>query len=156
MEIGTAFKFLHIATMVTAVTLALGPSLVGDAMVAAGDVAGTRAFVARMGVFERAIPALFVIGAAFGLLAAATIGFDLLAPWLLIAYALFLTTMGIQMSVGARWRRRLGAILATVGPVAVSPALAEVGSAAAGRLAYWYTAAATALIIFDMVAKPFS
>jgi hypothetical protein len=156
MEIGILCKFLHIATMVTAVTLALGPAVIGDAMVAAGDVAGTRAFMGRMGFFERAIPALFVAGAVFGLLAAATIGFNLLAPWLVIAYALFASTMAIQMGIGARWRRRLGATLAAVGPVAVSAELAEVGTEAAGRIAYWYTAAATVLIIFDMVAKPFS
>jgi uncharacterized membrane protein len=157
MEIGMAFKFLHVATMFASVTLALGPALIGDRLVAAGDVVATRAFLGRMRVFERLIPLLFVLGAAFGLTAAVTIGFPLTAPWLLIAYVLFISVMGLQMSIGMRWRAALARTLAAATPgVDHSPALADVGRALAGRLVYGWTALATVLIVFDMIVKPLS
>ncbi len=157
MEFGIVFKFLHISTMITAVTLALGPSLVFDRLAASGDVLATRAFLARMAVFDRFIGALFVLGALFGLLAATAIGFNLLAPWLVIAYLIFVSVMVLQVTVGRRWRGSLAHTVSAVpAGTAHSTELAIIGSAAAGKLLYWYTAAATAVIVFDMVAKPLS
>jgi len=68
--------------LIAAVTLALGPSFVFDRVAASGDVVATRAFLSRMAIFDRLIPGLFVTGAVFGLLAAATIGFNLLGDGL--------------------------------------------------------------------------
>jgi hypothetical protein len=156
-EIGVVFKFLHISTMIAAVTLALGPSYIFDRVAASGDVPATRAYLARMGIFDRVIPGLFVTGALFGLLAAATIGFDLLAPWLDIAYALFVGMMAMHATVGSRWRMSLGRTLASVpAGAAISPEVATVASATVGKVLYWVTALATVIIIYDMVAKPFS
>jgi hypothetical protein len=157
LEIGIVFKFLHISTMIAAVTLALGPSFVFDRVAASGDVLATRAFLSRMAIFDRLIPGLFVSGAVFGLLAAVTIGFDLLEPWLVVAYVLFIGMMGMHATVGSRWRAALGRSLAAVpAGVASSPEVAGVASAAVGQVLYWVTAGATLLIVFDMVAKPFS
>ncbi len=157
MEIGVVFKFLHITTMFAAVTLALGPSYVFDRVASSGDVLATRAFLSRMTIFDRLIPGLFVTGALLGLLAAATIGFDLLAPWLLAAYVLFGLMMAMHGTVGRRWRTTLGRTLAAVpAGAATSPDVASVASATAGKVIYWVTAAVTVIIVFDMVAKPFS
>jgi len=157
MELGIVFTFLHISTMITAVTLALGPSFAFERVASSGDVLATRIFVGRMAGFERHIPLFFMAGAIFGLLAAATIGFDLLAPWLVLAYVLFAGIMVLQLTVGSRWRTALSGTLSAV-PVGVttSPALAEVASARVGQLVYWATVAGTVVIVFDMVAKPFS
>ncbi len=157
MEIGVIFKFLHISTMFAAVTLALGPSYVFDRVAGSGDVLATRAFLSRMTIFDRLIPGLFVTGALLGLLAAATIGFDLVAPWLLVAYVLFVGMMAMHGTVGRRWRTTLARTLAAVpAGAATSPDIAIVGSATAGKVVYWVTAAVTVIIVFDMVAKPFS
>lgn len=157
MEIGVVFKFLHISTMIAAVTLALGPSFVFDRVAASGDVIATRAFLSRMAIFDRLIPGLFVTGALFGLLAAATIGFNLLAPWLVIAYTLFVGMLAMHGTVGSRWRMALGRTLAAVpAGAATSPDVATVASATVGKVLYWVTAAVTVITVFDMVAKPFS
>jgi hypothetical protein len=156
-EIGIAFKFLHISTMIAAVTLALGPSFVFDRVAASGDVVATRAFLSRMAIFDRLIPGLFVTGAVFGLLAAATIGFNLLAPWLVVAYTVFVGMMAMHATVGSRWRASLGRTLASVpAGAAISPDVATVAAATVGKVVYWVTAVATVTIVFDMVAKPFS
>jgi hypothetical protein len=157
MEVGVVFKFLHISTMFAAVTLALGPSYVFDRVASSGDVLATRAFLSRMTIFDRLIPGLFVTGALLGLLTAATIGFNLLAPWLLVAYVLFVFIVALQATVGSRWRASLWRSLAAVPDgVATSPEVAVVAGAAIGKVLYWITAGGTAIIVFDMVAKPFS
>ncbi len=157
MDLGIAFKFLHISTMIAAVTLALGPSLAFDRVSASGDVPATRAFLTRMAIFDRLIPGLFLGGALFGLLAAATIGFNLLAPWLLVAYVLFIGVMAMHATVGSRWRADLGRSIAVL-PAGVesSPELATLASATVGKVIYWVTALVTVVTVFDMVAKPFS
>lgn len=157
MEIGTVFKFLHISTMIAAVTLALGPSYVFDRVAASGDVLATRAFLSRMAIFDRLIPGFFVTGAVLGLLAAATIGFNLLAPWLVVAYVLFIGMMGMHATVGNRWRTALGRVAAAVpAGTATSPDLATIASATVGKIVYWTTVVVTVITVYDMVAKPFS
>jgi hypothetical protein len=157
LEIGTVFKFLHISTMIAAVTLALGPSYVFDRVAATGDVVATRVFLTRMAIFDRLIPGFFVTGAVLGLLAAATIGFDLLAPWLVVAYVLFIGVMGMHATFGNRWRAALGRAAAAVpAGTATSPDLATIASATTGKVVYWTTVIVTVVIVYDMVAKPFS
>lgn len=75
----------------------------------------------------------------------------------MIAYVLFASTTGLQMTVGGRWRQQLGRVLATASVNGGrSPELATVGRALSGPVAYWWTAVGTVMIVFDMIAKPFS
>jgi hypothetical protein len=155
--LGIAFKFLHVATMFSAVTLSVAPSLILERIAASGDVRVTRGFLDRTAFLERLVPASFLLGALFGLLTAVTIGFDLLAPWLLIAYGLFAGISLLQATLGATWRRSLARSVATTGTGdATSAALVQAAGSLAGRVVNWFTAASVGLIVFDMVVKPLS
>lgn len=90
--------YLHIITMFTAVSLAAGSSI----LLLIGARRGDRALVASLtGLsLDRIIPPLYVVGGLFGIATGLTFGYNLLAPWMLIAYVLFagLAGMGILYS----------------------------------------------------------
>ena len=85
----SAFLLLHIVTMFTVVALHSGPQILTLAAARTGQstaVAGIASMYARTG---RAVPPLGIAGLLFGIATGLTGGFNLLAPWLLIAYGLF-------------------------------------------------------------------
>jgi len=102
----------------------------------------------------RFIPLLFGLGGILGLLAAIVAGYNLLAPWLVIAYVLF---VGLSVSGGALsgpTAQRIGKI---VGPAPDGPLPTE----ALPLVQRFYRVEAfeislLVLIVFDMVVKPFS
>lgn len=88
--LSSALLFLHIATMFTVVVIHSGPQILVLAAARTGQsaaVVGIAGMYARTG---RAVPPLGILGLLFGIATALTGGFNLLAPWLLIAYGLFL------------------------------------------------------------------
>lgn len=147
--LSSAFLVLHILTMFVVVALHSGPQIL--ILVAARTrqptvVAGIAEMYARSG---RAVPPLGILGGAFGVATAVTGGFNLLAPWLLIAYGLF-------------------ALLVVYGSVVSVPYIARLGKAVRENwadqealLGRRLTAIAAVdaliyvLIIGDMVVKPF-
>lgn len=83
------FLLLHIVTMFVVVAFHSGPQILTLVAARTGQgtvVAGVASMYARSG---RAVPPLGIAGALFGIAAGLTGGFNLLAPWLLIAYGLF-------------------------------------------------------------------
>lgn len=83
------FVVLHVVTMFIVVALHSGPQILVFVAARTGQlsaVAGIAGMYARSG---RAVPPLGLAGAFFGFGAALTGGYDLLAPWLLLAYGLF-------------------------------------------------------------------
>lgn len=87
--LSSALLFLHILTMFTVVVIHSGPQILVLAAARTGQpaaVVGIAGMYARTG---RAVPPLGILGLLFGLATALSGGFNLLAPWLLIAYALF-------------------------------------------------------------------
>lgn len=96
----------------------------------------------------RAVPPLGILGALFGLAAGLLLGFNLLAPWLLIAYGLFALIVLFGGIVSVPYITRLGAA-------------AREGDATYDELAAGFAAIVLVdaliyvLIVADMVLKPF-
>lgn len=87
--LSSAFLLLHIVTLFAVVALHSGPQILTLVAARTGQstvVAGIASLYARSG---RAVPPLGILGALFGIATGLAGGFNLLAPWLLIAYGLF-------------------------------------------------------------------
>ncbi len=141
---------LHIGTMFAVVALHSGPQILILVSARTGQpaaVAGIAGAYARSG---RAVPPLGIAGVLFGIATALAGAFNLLAPWLLIAYALF-------------------GLIVVYGAAIVVPYIAGLGEAARearptyealiGRrlsVIVAIDALIYVLIIADMVLKPFS
>ena len=142
--------YLHIITMFTAVTVVMGAGIL-TLIGAAGGNRSTVAAITSLPIPRLAGP-LYSLGGLFGLATAFVFGYNLLAPWLVIAYVLFvlLTALGIRVS---------GPLFERTHAVATDPAASpEVFSQAMSRFRMdaGVTLAGIALIIADMVFKPFS
>lgn len=107
MDLFLTFKFLHIAAMFFAVAGALFAEIGVHAIARRGDVVGLRSLAPVLEGLGKGIPLLFMTGLVFGLLAAWTGQFNLLAPWLLIAYGLFAFAMALGSLVSEPWAKRV-------------------------------------------------
>jgi len=142
--------YLHILAIFTAVTVVMGAGI----LVLIGARGGNRSVVAAITSLPipRLAGPLYSIGGLFGLATAFVFGYNLLAPWLIIAYVLFaiLTAMGIRIS---------GPIFERTHAVASDPAASNelFGQAMSRfRMDAAVTLVGIALIVADMVFKPFS
>jgi hypothetical protein len=149
--------FVHITVMFTAITVGFGGGLVMRMAYMTGQVAAVRGVGMALARLSPWIPILFIVGGVFGLLTAITWGiYSLTAPWLLIAYALFIAAMAIGILENAPWGKRMGALLAQTpdGPLTpeVKAMFTETRVVVLTIVDYLIVAA----IIFDMVVKPFS
>ena len=81
--------FLHVMTMFVAVALSLGGSIFLVMAIRTGRTEVVRSFGSSTRSVVRIIPLLFVLGGIIGLITAIALQFNLLAPWLIIAYVLF-------------------------------------------------------------------
>jgi hypothetical protein len=150
------FKFLHIAVMFAAVAIALGPELVLRGIGRSRDVRVIRAGYSLAERIGRAIPPLFFTGLIFGLLTAWVGGMNFLAPWLLIAYGLFIVATILGARVTAPHVSHVAALAARSPDEAPST---ELATAMAGRRADVLFAVDAIIIlafVFDMVVKPFT
>lgn len=146
------FKYLHIVTMFTAVTLMFGGELLFHLIRRTGDVDALRRFLDVVFPVFRIGVGLLTLGVVFGLLAAITIGFDLTARWLLLAYALIGAIYALGFGVGVPYFERARRTLRTAprDGDAVRRALADrrgMWDLVLGALLY-------AAIIYVMVVKP--
>ena len=102
------------------------------------------------------IPILFMAGGVLGLLTAVDFGFDVLSPWLLIAYVLFTGAMLIGVFEDRPRGIRMGSLLAQTPDGPLTPELRAMFTGprvVAFAIANYVVIGA---IIFDMVVKPFS
>ena len=156
MSLGLTLLFLHITTMIGAVAFSYGPGTVLFLTVRTRQYAVARALILATAPIERLLPAFYVVGGLFGLATAINFGFNLLAPWLVIAYVLFVVATGTGATVHARYHRRLERLFAGAaeGPISeeVAIALADPRERTAVLMDY----VVIVLILFDMVVKPFS
>jgi hypothetical protein len=100
-------KFLHIATMFTAVAATVFPEVILHLVANTRDA---RAIATAAHVAERigkVVPALFIGGAIFGLLAAWAGEMNFLAPWLIASYVLFVTAIVVGALFSDPWVGRL-------------------------------------------------
>jgi len=143
---------LHILTMFVAVTLAAGTLLF--VLVAARTGRTPAALEIAALPTQRFIPPAFILGGLFGLATGLAFGYNLLAPWLVIAYVLFVaaTVWGIRVTSPAM--RRLAKVAGAEGEAADA---GDVERMLGRRLTIdaGFTFLVIGLIILDMVVKPF-
>ena len=147
--LSSAFVVLHVLSMFLVVALHSGPQILVFVAARTGQlpaVAGIAGMYARSG---RAVPPLGIAGAVFGFGAALAGGFNLLAPWLLIAYALFGALIVYGGSVSAPYIVRLSDVILQDRP--------DRDALLGRRLTVILSIDALiyVLIIADMVLKPF-
>ncbi len=150
------FKYLHILTMFSAVGVSFGTSILTRRVSHSGNVNAIKTVFGLAKPLGQAVPILFLIGLAFGLLTAAATPWDFFKPWLLIAYALMAIALGVSGAIVAPWSARVGK--ATAMNQGDTPS-AELQAATADRridTAFWITNSVIVLLVFDMVFKPFS
>jgi hypothetical protein len=149
------FVFLHIATMFTAVTLTIGPTVLLRRIGKSGDVSAIRRSFAMAAPIIKAAPALYGLGAALGIVAIFTNGFDPFQPFLLIAYGLFVLATFVGIRFNAPWFARVSEAAANSPDAAPSPELAAELESPISRFLDWFDPILILLFIFDMVVKPF-
>jgi hypothetical protein len=147
--------YLHIFTMFVAVALSFGSVLMLHRVAATGNVAAIRTLFGAATPIARLIPMIFGAGMLFGIIAAIMMGFNLLAPWLLIAYGLSIVSSIIGGAVTGRWAANVTKAAAMTADEAASPELQVLLNDRRASQALWINLAVIALIVFDMVAKPF-
>jgi hypothetical protein len=155
MSLGLLLLFLHITTMIAAATVSYGPALMFHLARRTNQVATIRAFAAPT-VLGPAIPILYVIGGLFGLFTAINFGFNLLAPWLVIAYAQWVVAMLTGVAIHRPFSLRAFAALSAAPDGPVGPDVAAVLDEPRERAAYWLDYLIILGLLFDMVVKPFS
>lgn len=142
--------------MFTAVAVALGPELLLRSIGRSGDVRAIRTGYTLAHRLGKAIPPLFFAGLILGLLTAWSGGFNFFAPWLLIAYVLFV----IATIVGARFTTphiaQVAAIAGESPDDSPSSELATVLASNRGDALFVIDALLIVAFVFDMVIKPFS
>ena len=148
--------FLHIVSMFAAVAASYGPLAMLQLAIRHGETQTVRGVTSSARVITLSIPFFYVIGAIFGVLAALNANYNLLAPWLLIAYVLFIVLMVVGAAVIGPWAERIGKIAATSPDGPFSPELQAVVDDQRVKLVRGIDGGAVVLLIFDMVVKPFS
>lgn len=150
------FVFFHVATMFTAVAFALGPSYLLQRIARMADVPTIRhSFAIGVPLFKM-IPVLYMAGAALGILAIFTNGLNPFAPFLLIAYALFIIATVVGITQNGPWFERVIKLLAESPDDAKSPALAAALEDPRMKLVDWFDRFLILAFVFDMIVKPFS
>lgn len=146
--------FLHISVMFAGVALAYGGNIYLLAALRGDNSQGVRAMTQAAKAVGKFVPVLFLSAGLFGLLTAIVNGYNLLTPWLIIAYVLFAVLTVLGAGFTAPTIERLGEAVAT----APDGALPD-GVAVIKRRYYWievFEFGFLFLVIFDMVVKPFS
>jgi uncharacterized membrane protein len=151
------FKALHILSMFVMVTIEIGAEFLYAFAISRRDVPAL-ATVHRLLEQARAGPVsvvALVSGVAFGLLTAATGGFDFVDGWLIAAYvlvALFLVTTSLYLRRALKLGR--AAVEAEAGRRPVEDVVRDM---VASQALVWFAIDLTvvAAIIADMVLKPF-
>jgi hypothetical protein len=151
------FKALHILSMFAMVTIEIGAEFLYASAISRRDVRAL-ATVHRLLVQARAGPVsvvALVSGVAFGLLTAATGGFDFVDGWLIAAYALvalFLVTTSLNLRGALKLGR--GAVEADAGHRPAEDVVREMVASRCARVVR-HRPPDVAAIIADMVLKPF-
>jgi hypothetical protein len=149
------WTFLHIGVMFTAVGVSVVPELLLHRMAESGDVTGVRSFGRVFQRLGKLIPLLFGLGALLGLAAAYFSHFDLLRPWLIIAYVLFAISAALGGAIQAPWAARLGAAAAQSPADAPSAEFIAVAHDSRSKMANYAVDVIIVVFIVDMVFKPF-
>jgi hypothetical protein len=148
------WKTLHILSMFTAVTLLVGASVFAERVVYSRDVHAIRRIGTALRPLENVGIAMVIVGVVFGIITAVVGPFDLTQAWLVIAYVLVVALFVLGPIESAMLRRVFDA--ARTSPVDAPSTELEAAIANPRRTAItWVSILLYALIIVDMVTKPF-
>jgi hypothetical protein len=149
------FVFLHVLTMFVAIAISGGVELFLMRVAQTRDASTIRAVFELHQKLVRFIPITFMVGLAFGVAAIFVNGFNPFAPWLLLAYPLFVAGILTGAFGVGPWAEGVIAASALSGEGSAA-ALAAAVTSPRGRNAMLLFWAITAAIIFVMVMKPLS
>ena len=138
------WKILHVVSMVGVITLWVGAWVVWDLVARTGDRRALRRVDLKIGF------ALLLIGLVTGFVTAITGGFDLTAPWLLIAYALVLFDLVILRWATVHVARVRAAQDDANADLTVIASSARANATLVVLVPFWV------LLIVDMILKPFA
>jgi hypothetical protein len=150
------FVFLHVATMFTAVAMALGPAYLLQRIGRQADVPTIRRSFALAAPIFKAIPILFTSGAALGIVAIFTNGWNPFEPFLLIAYVMFVMATVVGITMDAPWEKRVTRLAAESPDDAPSPELTAALHDPRMKWVNWFDRLIILAFVFDMIVKPFS
>lgn len=150
------FKFLHIATMFTAVAASIGPSWLLQRVGRSADVPTIRRTFALAAPIFAAIPILFVLGAALGIVTIIANGRGFFEPFLVIAYVMFVMATFVGIRFNTPWFKRVIRLSAESPDAAPSTELTAALHEPQMRWVEWFDRLIIVAFIFDMVIKPFS
>jgi hypothetical protein len=150
------FKVLHILSMFTAVTLLVGEGLFISVAIWRRDVHALAAIIRIAGRRPVVGPLFLLAGIVFGLLTAATGGFDFFNGWLIAAYVLVAALLLFNASppVEALLKLANAAAEAEAGQRPLDQVAHDISTVRPGRL-ITVNVVLFATIIADMVLKPF-
>ena len=156
MSLGLLLVFFHLAFMFTAVSLSYGSQLLLLFAIRSNRTENVRSVTGATQMVGTVVPPLFVIGGLFGLAAAWVFGYPLLAPWLVIAYLAFavLAFSGVRMTGPNYEHLRAATADSVAGPLSAATRTVTDGIAFRGAVALDFSL--LAILVFDMVFKPFS
>ena len=149
------WKFLHILSMFTAVTLLVGISVIGERVIASRDLAAMRRFAELYPPLERLGIVAIVLGIVFGFVTAIVGPWDLTQAWLITAYVIVAALMTLGPLEGKRFARVSEMARRAEG----TEPTGELAALIADPVRRTMTAVSIALyvaIVFVMVVKPFS
>ena len=135
--------FLHIAVMFLAIAVHTGSQLFAWIALRWGPPGSLLGVVQVYGRLGTVVPVLFIVGGLLGLATTIAFGYSLLAPWLVIAYVGFVVAAAYASRVSAPTINGLGGDAAAIDMNRVQLVIAG-------------DAAIVAILIADMVFKPFS
>jgi hypothetical protein len=157
MEPFIVFKYLHIVSMFFFVAMALSAEVVTRRVAGTRDVAAIRATVKSVKLLNGPIAGgLLLSGLAFGVLAALTGQMNLLAPWLLLAYAAVVCAAALGFGIADPWVGRLERAADASALDAPSAELVAVIDEPVPRYATFALMFLVAFLVFVMVVKPLS
>jgi uncharacterized membrane protein len=148
--------FLHVATMFIAVAASYGPTAMFLLAVRSNRVESVNAVGRAVGPVVRWIPVLFGVGALFGVLAALVVGYNLLAPWLVISYVLFVIASVIGAAYTNPFTTRFTAAIGSTTEGPLPPAAAAMVRTPTFIAVQLLDFATIISLIAVMVFKPFS
>jgi uncharacterized membrane protein len=148
--------FLHLAFVFAAVAVSYGPTAMFLLAVRSNRVEAVRSVGLAVAPVTRWIALLFIVGGIFGLAAAFVTGYNLLAPWLVISYVLFVVASLIGALYGGPLFQRVGAAIADIPSGPLPPAAANMVKSPVFLAMQVLDFSVILLLILDMVFKPFS
>jgi MFS family permease len=156
MSLTPILLFVHIGLMFGAVMISLGPALVMRIAEQSGQMALVRGVALASKPLGPAIPIAFISGGIFGLLTAINVGYNLLAPWLVIAYVLFLVAMITGAGINRTFLLRLAPLVKDAPDGELTEPVRALFAEPRYRFVNILDYVVILALIYDMVAKPFS